>query len=67
MNTLAGRCIHKHCIWQVRELRKTYPHLDIGVDGGVGLSTIQHCADAGMFSVEWIFTLCNGASVSKTA
>jgi len=31
----------------VRELRKAYPSLDIGVDGGVGPKTIKYCAEAG--------------------
>lgn len=32
---------------KVRYLRENHPDLDIEVDGGVGLSTIDHCAKAG--------------------
>lgn len=32
---------------KVRTLREKFPELDIEVDGGVGLTTIQECADAG--------------------
>ncbi|KAF4516967.1 hypothetical protein B566_EDAN005568 [Ephemera danica] len=32
---------------KVAWLRENYPSLDIEVDGGVGPSTIQHCAQAG--------------------
>nr|CAB3265687.1 ribulose-phosphate 3-epimerase-like [Phallusia mammillata] len=42
-----GQSFMRPMMDKVRELRKVYPHLDIGVDGGVGLNTIKHCADAG--------------------
>ena len=32
---------------KVRKLRETFPLLDIEVDGGVGPSTVEHCAAAG--------------------
>lgn len=32
---------------KVQWLRKHYPELDIEVDGGVGLETIEQCAAAG--------------------
>lgn len=32
---------------KVRQLRETYPQLDIEVDGGVGPTTVEHCATAG--------------------
>ena len=32
---------------KVRELREKYPGLDIEVDGGVGPTTVDHCAAAG--------------------
>lgn len=32
---------------KVKHLRENFPHLDIEVDGGVGLATIDECAKAG--------------------
>ncbi|XP_078493866.1 ribulose-phosphate 3-epimerase-like [Ciona intestinalis] len=42
-----GQSFMRPMMEKVRELRKAYPHLDIGVDGGVGPSSIHHCAEAG--------------------
>ncbi|CAK8675137.1 ribulose-phosphate 3-epimerase-like [Clavelina lepadiformis] len=42
-----GQSFMQNMMDKVRQLRKSFPSLDIGVDGGVGPSTIQYCADAG--------------------
>lgn len=42
-----GQSFMQDMMPKISELRNTFPSLDIGVDGGVGLSTIKHCADAG--------------------
>ena len=34
-------------LWQVVELRKRFPELNIQVDGGVSVKTIDQCAKAG--------------------
>ncbi len=36
---------------KVQWLRSQYPSLDIEVDGGVGLDTIQLCAEVSLFSL----------------
>ncbi|XP_033223095.1 ribulose-phosphate 3-epimerase [Belonocnema kinseyi] len=42
-----GQEFMKPMLEKVAWLRKNYPTLDIEVDGGVGLNTIQFCAEAG--------------------
>lgn len=42
-----GQKFQSRCMPKVQELRKRYPDLDIEVDGGIGLGTIDEAADAG--------------------
>ncbi|XP_063853658.1 ribulose-phosphate 3-epimerase-like [Scylla paramamosain] len=42
-----GQAFMADMMAKVEFLRRTFPHLDIEVDGGVGLATIDACAKAG--------------------
>ncbi|CAL1525897.1 unnamed protein product [Lymnaea stagnalis] len=42
-----GQKFMAECLPKIQFLREKFINLDIGVDGGVGPSTIQECADAG--------------------
>jgi ribulose-phosphate 3-epimerase len=42
-----GQSFMHHCMPKVRQLRHHFPHLDIQVDGGLDLNTVQEAAAAG--------------------
>jgi hypothetical protein len=44
-----GQKFLERCVPKVAELRSRFPEKDIEVDGGVGLKTIDACANAGTF------------------